>query len=112
MTEEWKGLEEKVLSILKDGVSSFSDDIKSEAMPYLREKAKQIAREKWASINAATDAEKETAKRNLEHLSAQVEGEIIRLKLAATDRAKDLLGKVFDVAIDSIIKIVPKLLKP
>ena len=110
MADEWKSLQDDVLSILKDGVADFSDETKDELTDFLKKKSEQIARNKWNSIQASTEEERSRAKSNLKHLYAQVSGEIARTELVATKRAGDLLLKVLQVTIKSVSKMVPNVL--
>jgi len=111
MAEKWKDLEKEVFSMLAQAVSDFAVETKADKIgDFLKLKAKQIAQEKWRSIKAGTAEERERAEANLKHLYAQVAGEIATLELAATSRARDLLTKVLEVGIDTIRRIVPKLI--
>jgi hypothetical protein len=109
MSDEWENLKNEVLEILKRGAEDIADDTRDELKDFLKDKAKMIAKEKWRMIKADTDAERAEAEENLKHLYAQVQGEITRLNLATTQRAKDLLGKVLEVGIDAVRRLGPKI---
>lgn len=111
MADPWSSLYGEVLATLKDGVASFLKDTKPELEAFLKEKALQIAKEKWRSLNAPTDVEREVAEVNLRHLAAQVGGKVVELQLAATKEAQNLLVKVLEVAAGILIRIGPEILK-
>jgi len=103
MAEPWDELKDGILEALKDGVKSFSGELKDSIQPFLKEQAVAIAREKWRSMNADTPEECEIAESNLRHLKGQCAVEIKRLELAASKEAEALLRKTFEVAIGVLI---------
>jgi hypothetical protein len=105
MSELWDGLAAEVEALLKSEIEDFKDEVKAEAEPFIKDKAVMIAKMTWKSKNGATESERNAAVKNLEHLAAQVQGEVIRLQLATTKRALDLLGKVLSVVASTILRV-------
>lgn len=108
--DPWGELEKEILGVLEDGVRDFAEETKGEIGDFLKKKAKQIAEQKWISINAVTPEARSMAKSNLGHLRAQVKGEVARLHLAATQQAQDLLSSVLGVTLEFVRRIAPSLL--
>lgn len=101
-------LTESIFATLKKSVEDFKDEVKDGAVDFLKEKAAYIAKE-TLRLKTGDDENKKVAKQNLKHLAAQVQGEVIRLELAATKRAADLLGKIVSVLSDALGGLIPKL---
>lgn len=110
MAEPWDELKEALVGTLTEGIKDFVSDVKPELQDFIVKKAEEAAKWKWESIHAGSDAEREEAKQNLLHIAAQVGGEAARLELVAGKHAKNLLKKVFDVALGVLVKIAPALL--
>lgn len=110
MPNPWDALKDEVLGVLKDEVKEFAADTRPELEQFLKDKAEAVAREKWAELRAIDDDERELARSNLKHLRGQIEGEIARLQLAATERAGALLKKVLETAVGVLIRMGPVIL--
>lgn len=110
MPEPWAGLKDKVFEILRGEVADFIDETKPELTSFLKDKAIEIAKEKWAELHAPTEAERDFARANLKHLKGHIIAEAAILQLATTDHTKELLKKVLSVAVETIIRISPVLL--
>ena len=110
MSKPWDALASEILTTLKDGAKDFIDETKPELQDFMKDRAEDIAREKWTSING-TGEERLLAESNLLHLYAQVKGEIIRLDYVTTGRAQAMLLKVFEIVISTVQKVLlPSLL--
>lgn len=109
-SQPWDELGSQVLSLLKQSVSDFVSSEKPEVEAFLKDKAQEIARQTWTSLNGASDDEKQVARENLRHLKAQVIMEAADLQIVATAKALGLLSKVFDVAANFLIQYAPKIL--
>lgn len=105
-----KALEGEVLGILVEGVRDLADDTRSALGEFMRTKAREIAREKWRALKAADPSERAEAETNLAHLYAQVQGEVMAMKIRATKQAKAIVAKVLEVGIDALRRFGPKLL--
>jgi hypothetical protein len=103
MSNPWDSLAGQILGTLKDSVSDFVDSTKPEVETFLKEKAVQLARQTWISVQGS-EAEKLEAIANLRHLKAQVIMEAASLEIVATAKALGLLSKVFDVVANFLIK--------
>ena len=110
MSNPWDELGGQVLSLLKQSVSDFVSSEKPEVEAFLRDKAAEIARQTWISLNGTSEEEKQTARENLRHLKAQVIMEAASLQIVATAKALGLLSKVFDVVANFLIQYAPKIL--
>lgn len=109
MSEPWTLLSAELESLLRREVKDFVNETRPELQEFIADRARDMAREKWISIHGNAD-DRLIAESNLNHLRAQIAGEIARLDLAVTMRAKDLLSKVFDTALSVLIKLGPALL--
>jgi hypothetical protein len=110
MSEPWKELQDKVLSILLEETKDFSSELKESAELFMRNQAASIAREKWRQLNAESEEERKIAESNLRHLHGQIGAEIARMQLVATERAGALMEKVISTTISLLLEIGPKLL--
>lgn len=109
MSNPWDALKSQLLPLLKASVSDFVDAEKPEVSSFLSEKAEQLAKQTWVSLNG-TDEEKAEAISNLRQLKAQVVMEAVDAQILATAAALKLLGKVFDVVVNFTLQYGSKLL--
>jgi Mg-chelatase subunit ChlD len=110
MAEPWDALQAELLIVLTDGIKGFLKETKPELEAFLQEKAVEMAREKWRSLNASTESERGVAETNLRHLSAQVGGKVAELKLATTRHAEELIVKLVETAAGILLRIGPGML--
>lgn len=110
MAEPWDALQAELLVVLKDGVKEFLGETRPELEAFLKEKAVEMAREKWRSLNASTESERGVAETNLRHLAAQVGGKVAELKLATTRRAHELIVKLVETTAGILLRIAPGML--
>lgn len=111
MSEPWDALKDEVLSLLEEGVRDIASEVRPALQEFLREAALRAAKEKWRSLNAASQEERDIAESNLRHLRGQVVAEARRQQLALTSSAETILAKVLDVVLGALVRIVPRLLE-
>jgi hypothetical protein len=111
MSNPWDGLATELLGTLKTSISDFVDQEKPELEAFLKEKAQDLAKQTWITVDPnAVEADKSIARENIRHLKAQVILEAADLKIVATARAVGLLSKVFETVGNFLIQYGPKIL--
>jgi len=93
---ELNRLRDELFSLLKDEVK---DLWVSEDQAFLQELATDMAREKLLAVNSDNPQEHE---RNLQHLAATLQGEVIRRKLQINQKGKDIFVRVVGMVIKTV----------
>lgn len=111
MANPWDSLATEVLATLRQSVADLVDLDQAELQSFLKEKAEDLAKQTWITVNpASSEAEKATARENIRHLKSQVILEAMDLKIVATARVVGLLSKVFETVGNFLIQHGPKIL--
>lgn len=110
MAEPWEGLKDQVLAIFEEGLKDLSKDLLPQAKEVLCEIAVQAAKEKWRSIHAETEEERNIAESNLRHLKGQVTATMKLAQLSTSRKTQDVLKKVLEVSLEALVRIGPSVL--
>lgn len=110
MAEPWEGLKDQVLAVLEEGIKDLSKDLLPQAKEVLHEIAVQAAKEKWRSIHAETEEERNIAESNLRHLKGQATATMKLAQLSASHKTQDVLKKVLEVSLEALVRIGPSVL--
>ena len=108
MANPWDDLGATAAAIVKDALKGFVE--RQELDEFVKAKAADYAREYWGSLHDATEAERAEHLSNLEHLKAQVKGEVARLQIQISIEAKNTVGRILEAITDVLIKLAPKIL--
>lgn len=96
MSEPWDALAESLGEAVRGPLRDFWRQAGVEE--FARAKLRDMAREKWRALNAATTEEREVHEESLRDLSAHVRDEALKLAGKASKTAKGLLGSVLETA--------------
>lgn len=108
MTEPWEEIRDAATAVVKDALKNFVENARVDE--FAKAKAEQYAREWWGSTHAATEAERAEHVANLDHIRAQVRGEVDRLQVAISVDAKNTVIRVLETVGGALLKLAPKLL--
>lgn len=106
--EPWEELRDVAADIVKDALKGFVE--RQELDAFVKEKTGDYAKEYWSSLHAATEDERKEHLANLEHLKAQVRGEVARLQISISIEAKNTVGRIMETLAGVLIKLAPKIL--
>lgn len=111
MSEELDKLAVSIEVILREGAKDFIPAQNGVFNDFAKKKAKQVAEQLLLSRNADTEAKRQAAETNLEHLRAQIQGEVARLNIAIAIESKNIVGRIFQAVI-AVAKPLLKTLLP
>lgn len=108
MAEPWETIRDEAVKIAKESLRNLAEG--AEIDEFVKDQATKFAKEYWISTTAATEAQKEEAKRNLRHLKAQTKGEALRLRIEASTEVKTAVGGILETVAGVLLDLVPKLI--
>lgn len=109
MADPWEEIKDAATATVKDALRGFVENNKA-VDEFVRDKARDYAKEWWGSVHAASEEERKEHAGNLDHLKAQVRGEFYRLQIGISAEAKNTVVRVLEAVGGALIKIAPKLL--